>query len=171
MEDGGEAPKIHIDSDWKAQAQAEKARLAAQSKPKAADGGGRAAGGPGVSPVGGGAAAGGHETPESRGQSADPREMPPANFETLLSTFITQALFAMGAIPDPETGQPVMHLDLARHHIDMLGVLEEKTKGNLSDDESKMLSGALYELRSGYVEVARASRGAGAGDQGPVSGS
>ena len=137
MADGDETPKIHIDSDWKAQAQAEKAKLAAESK---ASGG--AASGDGAGAMGGG-----------------PGEMPPANFETLLSTFITQALFAMGAIPDPQTGQPALHLDLARHHIDMLSVLEEKTKNNLSEDESKLLSGALYELRSRYVEVAQASRG------------
>ena len=137
MADGDEIPKIHIDSDWKAQAQAEKAKLAAESK---ASGG--AASGDGAGAMGGG-----------------PGEMPPANFETLLSTFITQALFAMGAIPDPQTGQPALHLDLARHHIDMLSVLEEKTKNNLSEDESKLLSGALYELRSRYVEVAQASRG------------
>ena len=85
--------------------------------------------------------------------------MPPANFETLLSTIVTQALFAMGAIPDPQTGQPMLHLDLARHHIDMLTVLEDKTKGNLSDDESKALSSTLYELRSRYVQVANAARG------------
>ncbi|MEL7089596.1 MAG: DUF1844 domain-containing protein, partial [Planctomycetota bacterium] len=71
-----------------------------------------------------------------------------------------QALFAMGAIPDPQTGQPVLHLDLARHHIDMMTVLEDKTKGNLSDEEAKLLTGALYELRTRYVEVANASRGA-----------
>ena len=141
MADGDETPKIHIDSDWKAQAQAEKAKLAAESKGK-----GGSSSSAGV--VGGGS-----------GGDGEYGEMPPANFETLLSTFITQALFAMGAIPDPQTGQPALHLDLARHHIDMLTVLEEKTKNNLSDDESKLLSGALYELRSRYVEVAQASRG------------
>ena len=131
MPESDETPKIHIDSDWKAQAQAEKKKLAEQSK----------------------------SSPEAGGADLGDGELPPANFETLLSTFITQCLFAMGAIPDPQTGQPVLHLDLARHHIDMLTVLEEKTKNNLSDDESKMLSGALYELRSRYVQVANASRG------------
>lgn len=130
MADSDDLPKIEIDSDWKAQAQAEKEKLAAADD-----------------------SAGDAPPIEGDGQ------LPPANFETLLSTFITQALFAMGAIPDPQTGQPVLHLDLARHHIDMLTVLEEKTKGNLSDDETKLLTGALYELRTRYVEVANAARG------------
>lgn len=135
MSDQDEGSKIHIDSDWKAQAQAEKQKLAEQDKAGAAG-----------SPGGAGAGA--------------PGGMPPATFESLVSTMATQAMFAMGAIPDPRTGQRMQHLDLARHHIDMLGVLEEKTKGNLSDEESKMLSGTTYELRSRYIQLASASRGA-----------
>lgn len=137
--DNPETPKIQIDSDWKAQAQAEKAKLSekAQAKPESGDGSASNEdfGGPG----------GG--------------ELPPANFETLLSSFVTQALFAMGAIPDPQTGKPALHLDLARYQIDMLSVLEEKTKGNLTDDEAKMIAGTLYELRTRYVQVANAQRG------------
>lgn len=135
------APKIHIDSDWKAQAQAEKKKLAEQAKAKQ-----QADPGTGGQP---GAAAGG---------AAGERGLPPANFETLLSTFVTQALFAMGAIPDPRTGQRVAHLDLARHNIDMLAVLEEKTKGNLTEDEQEMLSSTLYELRNRYVQISQAAR-------------
>jgi hypothetical protein len=127
-----QAPKIQVDSDWKAQAQAEKQRLAEQAKAK---------------PTAGAQARGGA-----------PGAMPPANFELLVSTLATQALFAMGAIPDPRTGQRVAHLDLARHHIDMLTVLEEKTKGNLSEEESNMLAATLYELRTRYVQTASAAR-------------
>jgi hypothetical protein len=150
MADDNEPPKIQIDSDWKAQAQAEKEKLVAQER----------AGKAGSDPADGGEGGGGGDA-SSLGSGADPGsgQMPPANFETLVSTFITQALFSMGAIPDPQTGQPVVHLDVARHHIDMLSVVEEKTKGNLSDDESKLLAGALYELRSRYVQVANAGRG------------
>ena len=86
--------------------------------------------------------------------------MPPPTFEVLLSSFVTQALFALGAIPDPQTGQPMLSLELAKHQIDMLGVLETKTQGNLTEEETKLLSGALYELRDRYVQVANASRGA-----------
>lgn len=123
-----QTPKLHIDSDWKAQARAEKEKLAQKaSEAETAKAG----------------AAGG---------------MPPANFETLISTMATQALFAMGAIPDPRTGQRMAHLDLARHHIDMLTVIEEKTKGNLSEEETKMLAGTLYELRSRYIQLANQAR-------------
>ncbi len=84
--------------------------------------------------------------------------MPAASFETLISTMTTQALFAMGAIPDPQTGQRMAHLDLARHHIDMLTVLEEKTKGNLSKEETDMLATTVYELRNRYVQLTMSQR-------------
>lgn len=128
-------PKLHIDSDWKAQARAEKEKLAQKTQSKAdTPGAGQAK--PGQAPGG----------------------MPPANFETLISTMVTQALFAMGAIADPRTGQRTAHLDLARHHIDMLSVIEEKTKGNLSEEEANMLVGTLYELRSRYIQLANQAR-------------
>ncbi len=127
------APKIHIDTDWKAEAQKEKQRLAEQSK--AAEIRGAGPGGPSL-----------------------PGGLPPANFESLLNTLVTQALFALGAIPDPVTGQRVQHLDLARHHIDMIGVLEQKTKGNLTEDEASMLASAAYKLRSRYIQMAQLAR-------------
>lgn len=132
-----QAPKIHIDSDWKAQARAEKEKMAQQAAEKKAK---PAAAKPGAAGAG------------------QPQGMPPANFETLISTMATQALFAMGAIPDPRTGQPQMHLELARHHIDMLSVIEDKTKGNLSEEEGKMITGTLYELRSRYIQLSNQAR-------------
>ena len=65
----------------------------------------------------------------------------------------------MGAIPDPRTGQRVQHLDLAKHNIDMLGVLEDKTKGNLSEAELDMLTKTAYELRTTYIRIASQGRG------------
>jgi len=139
-EDG---PKLHIDSDWKAEAQKEKEKLAAQSKAKAEAAAAKESG----SAAGAASGAG-----QQRG------ELPPATFETLLSTTATQALFAMGAIPDPRTGQPTLQLDLAKHHIDMLTVIEDKTQGNLTEEEEKTLATTLYELRSRYVQAANAAR-------------
>lgn len=127
VDSDGDAPKIQIDDDWKAQAQAEKEKLAETDKP-------------------------------GDGQASGPGEMPPATFETLLSTMITQALFALGAVPDPQSGQRYVSLDLAKHHIDMLGVLEEKTKGNLSDEESQALTQTLAELRQQFVQVVQVVR-------------
>lgn len=134
MADSQETQKIHVDSDWKAQAQAEKQRIVKQAKAAETEGG------------------------AGKSASAGPGGLPPASFETLISTMVTQALFAMGAIQDPRTGKHMQQLDLARHHIDMLSVIEEKTKGNLTNEESKMLSQTLYELRARYIQMTSASR-------------
>lgn len=133
--------KLHIDSDWKAEAQAEKARLV--EKVKAAESS-RSAGPAGAARPG--------------GQAPGAREMPKASFETLLQSIASQAMLFLGVIPDPRSGQRIQHLDLARHHIDTLAVLDEKTKNNLTDDESKLLSTTLYELRQAYIQVSSAIR-------------
>lgn len=138
--DPSEAPKIIVDTDWKSQAQAEKQRLAAEeakAKPAAAQPA------PGAAPAGD-AGPEGHPAP------------PEANFEELMRLLTSQALLYMGAYPDPETGRAVVSLELAKLHIDLLGVLEEKTKGNLSERESQLLTRTLHELRMHYVEMTRA---------------
>ena len=80
--------------------------------------------------------------------------MPPANFATLVTEIVTQAYFAMGAIADPR-GRRFRDMGLAKHHIDMLGVIEEKTKGNLSEEEKTLLDNALYECRMMFVNLAQ----------------
>ncbi len=96
----------------------------------------------------------------------------PADFSTLISTMATQALFALGEIPDPRTGQRMMSLEMARHQIDMLGILEEKTKGNLTEEEQSLLSGTVYELRQRYIAAAsnQSARGGAAGAGGAGTG-
>ncbi len=66
----------------------------------------------------------------------------------------TQALYAMGGIANPETGKSEINLPLAQYTIDIMGVLEEKTKGNLTDEESHLLSDTLTQLRLSFVQVA-----------------
>jgi hypothetical protein len=66
----------------------------------------------------------------------------------------TQAAISMSDQRDPETGQPLQNLDLAKHYIDLMAVLEEKTRGNITDDERRLLDTLLYELRMGYVSAA-----------------
>ena len=139
MSDEDPSPILHVDDDWKAQAQAEKAKLAEKEKAAKEQAASTEAAG---------------ETP-SQGV---PGQIPPADFTTLVSSIATQALFSLGAMPDPQTGQRYTNLDIARHHIDSLSVLEEKTKGNLSEDETKMLATTLYELRASYVQIANATR-------------
>jgi hypothetical protein len=137
---------LHIDSDWKKQAQEEKERLAREVEQKAPAGAGAtgAAGMPGAA-GGPGAAAG------PRGGQ---RGLPPASFAALVQSLATQAAIFMADQRDPETGQSLRNLDLAKHNIDLLRVLEEKTKGNLTEDEKHLLETVLYELLMAYVAAA-----------------
>lgn len=147
--------KLHIDTDWKSQAQAEKQRLAEEARKKAAaaeTSAGAKPQAPGTAP---GTAASAASAGTATGTTSGGRQMPPADFRTLVSTMVTQAMFAMGMIPDPQTGRRMASLDMARHHIDMLTVIEEKTKGNLDDEETKLLASALYELRMQYVQLSQ----------------
>ena len=64
------------------------------------------------------------------------------------------ALF-LGQIPNPKTGEPEVNLDLARMFIDQLAMIQEKTRGNLTNEEAKVLSNALSNLQMAYVDVAR----------------
>ena len=70
----------------------------------------------------------------------------PVSFASFLVSLGSSALVHLGEIPDPATGAPTPDLMLARHTIDVLGLLQEKTKGNLDDDEHKLLDALLVEL-------------------------
>jgi hypothetical protein len=81
---------------------------------------------------------------------------PPMSFERLVQSLYMQTLMQLGGLaPDPN--QPVQ-VDIlgARATIDMLGVIEEKTRGNLSDSETKLVQSALFELRLGFLDVTQA---------------
>lgn len=73
------------------------------------------------------------------------------DFSTLVVTLSTSALLYLGEIPDPESNAPVVNLPLARHSIDILAMLREKTQGNLTPQESSLLDGFLYDLRMKFV--------------------
>lgn len=80
---------------------------------------------------------------------------PPATLMLLANTLATQAMGAMGLIAD-ESGEPIpANFDFARHFIDMLAVLEEKTKGNVSDEEAAFLKEAQHQLRLAFVAVSK----------------
>ena len=83
-------------------------------------------------------------------------------FLDYLMLLSTQALFGLGGLPNPETGETEINLPLAQHTIDVMGLLEEKTRGNLSGEESQMLSQTLAQLRMEYVDVWKAQKDAGA---------
>ena len=71
-----------------------------------------------------------------------PSKLPQADFKSLMGVLASQAIMGLGAMNDPKTGRVVIDLDGARFSIDLLGVLEEKTKGNLSDEQSKEINTA-----------------------------
>lgn len=81
---------------------------------------------------------------------------PHSEFARIVSSLATTAYSALGLLADPATGARHRDLTIARQMIDWLGVLEQKTRGNLSFEETDLLSRALYELRLAYVEVGRA---------------
>jgi len=81
------------------------------------------------------------------------RELPPASIGTLAQSLMTQALYYLGELAY-QGGDPVAGLNMAKHNIDTLTVIEEKTANNLSDEERHTLDVALYEVRSRFVSVA-----------------
>lgn len=85
--------------------------------------------------------------------------LPPATFEFLVVTLRMQAEFQLGLLHfGEEKERPQPDLRAAQHSIDLLGVLSEKTKGNLSLEEQRLLENSLTELRFRYVQVAEASQ-------------
>ena len=124
---------IQIDDDWKKQAQAEKKKLAereaaAKAPPAAA-------------------------APATPSAPATPA-LPEVSFGTLVQSIMSQALYYLGEMAY-EGEQPVLSLDMADRQIRTLSLLEEKTRGNLTADESSLMDQVLYDLRSRFVSVAR----------------
>ncbi len=117
-----DAPKLHIDADWKEQAQAEKEKLSQKID----------------------------DTPRQPG----PDDLPPADMRALVGSLASQALMGLGAYADPQTGRAMIDLMGSRFAIDLLGVLEEKTKGNLTAEEASELKEVLSELRQRFVQIA-----------------
>jgi len=123
-----EEKKIIVDEDWKAEAQKEKEILAAQEEAE-------------------------KEKAEEAGPVRGP--LPKGDLAALISMLTTQALFALGVLKvegQDDKREPELHL--AKYNIDMLETLEEKTKGNLSEQEAKVLSNTLSQVRMAYVQVA-----------------
>ncbi|RNC82013.1 MAG: DUF1844 domain-containing protein [Phycisphaera sp.] len=77
----------------------------------------------------------------------------PLAFGDVVRLMASQAAMYLGIIPEPQSQQRMLAPDLAKMHIDILGVLEEKTKGNLTDEESEELSQTVRELRNIFVET------------------
>ncbi len=101
------------------------------------------------------------ETKDNQAQSGNEQQsgdkqtyaLPKIDFSTFVLSMNSSALVQLGLIDDPAGGQKTKNLPLAKQTIDMLAMLEEKTKGNLTDDEEKILTNILYELRMLYVKA------------------
>ena len=81
----------------------------------------------------------------------------PASFVNFLSTLATNAAAALGAVPHPATGKRTVDLDTGKYWLDVLGMLRDKTGGNLLPQESRLLEGLLADLRMQYVTMVRAT--------------
>ena len=79
-------------------------------------------------------------------------EMPSIDFATFLLSLGTSAQIQLGLLADPTTGKTSISLDHARQTIDILAMLEEKTRGNLAGQEAELLKQLLYELRVTFVD-------------------
>ena len=97
---------------------------------------------------------GGDASPEPQ-----PAELPAADFTSFLLSLGTSALFHLGLVAEPGSdAPPEVNLPVARQTIDTLELLEQKTKGNLSAEESELLRNLLTDLRMRFVAVSRGAR-------------
>lgn len=125
------SPK-RVDETWKAQIEQEKERLRTTTPPQATTG----------------------PAPQGTVTAQEPAQEPAGDqrFEALLSSLAMEAFIHLGDAPHPATNRPEPNVPQAKYIIDLLGMLETKTKGNLSAAESRQLGEFLYQLRMRYVE-------------------
>ncbi|MFN3193559.1 MAG: DUF1844 domain-containing protein [Aureliella sp.] len=137
MSNESEEPKIIIDEDYKTQVEREKAQLREKAESETES--------DSSEPVA--------EASDDASGDTDVPPPPPASMSFLVTSLATQAMAALGQIPGDD-GKPLpMNLDYAKHFIDLLGVLEEKTKGNLDEAESKFLEETLHQMRMMFVTL------------------
>jgi hypothetical protein len=90
---------------------------------------------------------------EEKKDSSSTPPLPEVNFSTFIVSLSTETLFHLGEIPHPASGERKKDLPLAKHAIDTLALLQEKTRGNLTEDEQKLLESMLYDLRMCYIRA------------------
>ncbi|QDU91003.1 hypothetical protein Pla175_44190 [Pirellulimonas nuda] len=126
-----EPKKIIIDEDWKSQVEAEKHAL--DEPPKAE----------------------GQPAADAQSPDEDDMEMPPASFDLLVTSLVSEAMISLGQMPHPLTGKAGVQRHQAKYLIDMIGVLKEKTEGNISAEETSALADVLHQLRMAFVAVTK----------------
>jgi hypothetical protein len=133
-----------VDDEWKEQVAAQKRAADAPNEPAAAQK--RAADAPNEP------AAAQKQPADGAGEAAQPSE---AEFSFFITSLALQASIALGAIPNPVTQKSEENIEHARLIIDTLGMLREKTRGNLSTEEDSIFDNYLYELRMQYLAKTR----------------
>ena len=94
--------------------------------------------------------------PEQSPEQKTPKPPPPMaeiSFASFIMSLNTSALIHLGLLPDPLSGKVEQNLELAKQTIDLLGILKEKTKGNLTQEEQDLLDNLLFDLRIKYVDL------------------
>ncbi len=86
---------------------------------------------------------------KAAGQDNTP--LPKVDFATFVLSIASSALVYLGEVPNPETGKNEENLDIAKHNIDLLDMLQNKITSGLTPEETRLLEGVLYELRMKYV--------------------
>jgi len=86
-----------------------------------------------------------------------PAEPQAIDFISFVFSLSTSALVQLGLIPDPQTNQTAKNIEQAKQTIDILGMMQEKTKGNLTDEEKQLMDNSLAELRLKYVSLSQQS--------------
>ena len=125
--------KIIVDEDWKSKVEAEREELRKKQEAGAAK--------PATA-----------ETPKASAQPETP--LPPASLSGLVTSLAMQAMMAMGLIADPSEGKPPeVHMEQARHYIDLIEMLQTKSEGNRTPQENALIENLLHELRIGFVSL------------------
>ena len=83
----------------------------------------------------------------------DRRSLGPIDFSTHILSIASSAMVGLGKMPAPGTDELSVDLESAKYFVDVLGILEEKTRGNLDESETKLLQSLLYDLRVAYVDA------------------
>jgi hypothetical protein len=94
---------------------------------------------------------------EDLGDEDIPGAEDPASFVNFLSTLATNAAASLGAVPHPTSGKRAVDLDTGKYWLDVLGMIRDKTEGNLHPQEQRLLEGLLADLRMQYVTMVRAT--------------
>lgn len=93
--------------------------------------------------------------PSSKGEDKTPGQetppIPPIDFPSYILSYYTQGLVLLGEVPNPYTNKTEEDVEAVRHTVEILSMLEQKTKGNLSNEEQKLLESVLYELRMKFM--------------------